>query len=454
MRHALAVAHLLQQRCSAAVAQVQHKCSELEREVEQLRRAAEAPPTQQPPQPPLLQLVAGEEAAPLAAGPPAGADPEALPRQLQSLAMWHQAAAALPPDVRPTLARAQRYLLMCELQRQAAAACGGGGLPAGAVLERTPMVAVLEMAADILHTHAAAAEQPPAGAAAHCQLSAAHGQLLSAACTCLVHLCEGPGQTALDSDYEALQRFYGMVLQLAAAPPPDPSPALAVDTPDQQQQATSATAAISQALAAGPEAQGEAAAAGLDLGQPTCQVAQHVLGVLRQSASAGTVLLSCTAPQTRDCMAALVAAITGEQLLMHCGPSGGGGGAASSAQQPDAPPDAAGPAEEARLLHAFTQLSQQLSAGLRLLPGWTRAMGLHNDAFMQARAGPAGRCAQRRPAALAHPGGEQLVGRSRGAAVASELSAATSPPTHPPFCRPLHRRTWLPPSCLPATPAS
>jgi hypothetical protein len=388
LREALAVAQLLHKRCRAAVQGVQQKCTELEQQVERLQATAAAPPTPPPPQTPLVQLLAAQPLMPFegqaaaAQGSSAEADHETLQRQLQSLAVWHRAAASLPPDLQAVLNQVQRYLLLGEL----AGPSGAGSLPVAALLERTPVRAILELAADILRTHAAAATAAAAAAAAAAsptqtttpvpspmsrQLSPAHGRLLEAAAACLVHLCDRPGHTAVEADYADLQHFCTFVLQLAVSPPLTAAPCLAVCTPDQQPAA--AGRGQPQEQSQGTQAEGLA-----DLEQPTCQLAQHLLGVLRQSASAGTVLLSAAAPQARSCMAALVAAITAEQLPPL---SNFDGSLAASCDQPPGGAEAA--AEEARLLHAFTQLSHQLSAGLRLLPLWVSDMGLRNDAFMQ-----------------------------------------------------------------------
>ncbi|KAI3438261.1 hypothetical protein D9Q98_000697 [Chlorella vulgaris] len=391
LREALAVAQLLHKRCRAAVQGVQQKCTELEQQVERLQATAAAPPTPPPLQTPLVQLLAAQPLMPstqaaAAQGSSAEADHKTLQRQLQSLAVWHRAAASLPPDLQAVLSQVQRYLLLGEL----AGPSGAGSLPVAALLERTPVGAILELAADILRTHAAAATAAAAAAAAAAaptptptvvpspmssQLSPAHGRLLDAAAACLVHLCDRPGHTALEADYADLQHFCTFVLQLAVSPPQTAAPCLAVCTPDQQPAA--AGRGQPQEQSQGTQAEGLA-----DLGQPTCQLAQHLLGVLRQSASAGTVLLSAAAPQARSCMEALVAAITGEQLPPLCNFDGS---IAASCEQPPGGAEAAG--EEARLLHAFTQLGHQLSSGLRLLPLWVSAMGLRNDAFMQELAG-------------------------------------------------------------------
>ncbi|KAL4853073.1 hypothetical protein ACK3TF_005858 [Chlorella vulgaris] len=388
LREALAVAQLLHKRCRAAVQGVQQKCTELEQQVERLQATAAAPPTPPPLQTPLVQLLAAQPLMPFdgqaaaAQGSSAEADHETLQRQLQSLAVWHRAAASLPPELQAVLSQVQRYLLLGEL----AGPSGAGSLPVAALLERTPVGAILELAADILRTHAAAATAAAAAASPtptptpvpspmSSQLSPAHGRLLEAAAACLVHLCDRPGHTAVEADYADLQHFCTFVLQLAVSPPLTAVSGLAVCTPDQQPAA--ADRGQPQEQSQGTQAEGLA-----DLGQPTCQLAQHLLGVLRQSASAGTVLLSAAAPQARSCMAALVAAITGEQLPPL---STFDGSLAASCDQPPGGAEAA--AEEARLLHAFTQLSHQLSAGLRLLPLWVSDMGLRNDAFMQELAG-------------------------------------------------------------------
>jgi hypothetical protein len=370
---ALAVARLVQARTSKAVTEALPKLRELEVEVEQLRAAAAAPPA---PQPPLLQVVADIEAP--TDSMPGPADRDALQRQICSLAMWHEAAAALPPDLQPVLARAQRYALLCQLQQ----ASSSSGLLAGALLERSPIRALLELAIDILQTHASAlgaTSTPSEQNGRSMKLTAAHNELLLAACACLVRLCDLPGKAALHSDYSDLQQFCALVLQLAAAPALEH--VVDMGTPGHQvQQQQEQPEAPQPGL---PELNGQAA-----LPQACAQLAQQVLGVLRQSASAGTVLLGCLAPQTRDCMGALVAAITGEHLLggFMTGLSGSCstlGGSSSAMGDPAGQPGWGGEAEERRLLHAFMQLSQQLSLVLRLLPQWMQTLDSCSDGFLQ-----------------------------------------------------------------------
>lgn len=385
-QQALVVALLLRKRCAAAAGEAEACCARLGAEAQQLRgeaaAAASAPREQRPP---LEQLVLNPPSAqqqPLHA-PPA---PEALQQQLESLSLWHQAAAALPPVLQPALVQAQRYLLLRELQQPPDA----GGLSVAALLAHTPVRAFLKLAADILLAHAAAAlPDAPAAAAAVAaslpgdssqpaaplpQLSAAHAHLLASCCACLVHLCNLPGQAAVRSDFEALQQFGSLVLQLAAqAAAPEPA-GMGVLTPDQEP--SGPTPALAPAAAAAP---GAADSAAPDLQQRTSQVAAWVLAVLRQSPAAGTTLLSCAAPAARDCMAQLVQAVTGESL------GSGGALASGSGSYSSLSPALAPSVEEAALLHTFEQLSHQLSAGLRLLPQWMAAVELSGD-FMQARA--------------------------------------------------------------------
>jgi len=102
------------------------------------------------------------------------------------------------------------------------------------------------------------------------------------------------------------------------------------------------------------------------------------------------VLLTTLAPATRDCMAALVAAVNGELMLEPTQGPGGGFSLAPAGSGPPggtlpslSAPEAAAEAEEGCLLFAFNQLSQQLAAGLRQLPQWIQATGLQDDEFMQ-----------------------------------------------------------------------
>lgn len=349
LRDALAVALLLKRRCAAAVKGAEERCAQLEAEAGQLRAAASAPPPPPPPQPALAQLVDHPPAAAVsqaASAGPASLSHEALQQQQQSLVLWHQAAAALPPELQPALGQAQRYVLLKELQE----ASGAGSLPAAAALSRTPVRACTELAADILEAHAAASSAAAAGASP--QLSPAHGQLLAAALDCLVQLCNRPGEAMVNSDLEAVQRFCCLALPLAAAPPAHPT---AVPTPDQP---SGPSAQQGPGVTPVP-ATGTPGPADL-LQQPTSQLAEQALAALRRSPRAGITLLCCCAPATLDCLVQLVQAVTGEPLQ-------------GSASMPGGLPAAATPAQEAALLHGVTQLSQQVSVGLRLLPQWMQA---------------------------------------------------------------------------------
>ena len=424
LRHALAVAQLLRKRCAAAVAEAQQRSDELQAEVEGLRRASEVPRPPRPPRPPLELLME----TPAAKAPPPGMCPAPPPpatntgtlhHQQLSLAMWHEAAALLPADLHPALAAAQRYLLLNELHGHGHQP-GGGRLLACTALEHTPVQALLGLATDVLRAHQAAAApvapaatQPAAVDAldrpeAAVLLTAAHGSLLASCCACLVRLCNSPGRGALDPDFAVLQRFCCMVLALAAEPPPSPATAPPADTACLPAVATTqgpgagATAARNQQASS---AAATAAASGkLDLRQPSCVVAEFVLAALRQSAPAGIVLLSSAADLTHAALAALVTAVTGEQPSAPCGAAaaraaacghGGSKGIGSWSGELTGPTPVAdsadGSAGEHRLLHVLAQLSEQLSAGLRLLPHWAQALGSHNDEFMQVRLGKGGR---------------------------------------------------------------
>lgn len=319
-----------------------------------------------------------------------------LAAQLESLRLWHQARPLLPPVAEDpalcaALAAAQRYAVLKELAEGPA-----GGLPAVAALQRTPVSALLELAGELLQTHAATeaggqqgregqrgqegAQQP---ACPPLSLHA-HGPLLAAAVAAVVRLCAWPGQGASDACYAALQRFCSLVLHLASSPPLPPEPAsLPPPVGASAAQPSGGGAAPRQAFPA------PAGVPAVDLGQPCHQAARQVLSLLHSSPNAGMVLLSCAAPSTRDCMAALAAAVLGEPqgggslggssgsslLCGSCLGSGGGG-----------LPGSGGSAEEARLLSAFQLLSQQLSAGLGNLPQWVQATGLSNSSFLEVRA--------------------------------------------------------------------
>lgn len=378
LHQVLAVALLLKKRTAAAVSEAQERCTQLERELEALRSATAAAPA--PPPPPLAQVTATLPSTQPSAGPPAPATPEAaLQPAIESLALWHMAAATLPPALQPALAQAQRYLLVGELQRGSLP----GRLPVAAALQRTPVRAFLELASDILQTHAAATGAAAAAAPSplatqqhtRVQLSPAHGVLLASATACLVHLCDQPGHTVVHSDFETLQRFCGMLLRLAATQSPEP----ATPTPDQLAQ---------------PSGQGQCPAAAtpepmpagaVDLQQPSYGVAQAVLAALRQSASAGIILLSSCAMATRDSMEELVVAVVGEQLPPQSGSGGALGSGGSWGQSGRAA--AVGAAEDARLLHRFMQLSAQASAALRLLPQWVEASLFDEPEFYQVGGG-------------------------------------------------------------------
>jgi hypothetical protein len=211
------------------------------------------------------------------------------------------------------------------------------------------------------------------------QLTPAHAELLEGACSCLPHLCGRPGKTALDSDFHTLKQFCAEVLALATSPSLESTPALPMQMPALQ------TLPVGKAPEGDSKerSQGSSAAPGsaFDLQQTSAQLAVAVLGALRQSPVAGMVLLSCTAPDTRDCLAALVAAITGEQVL--AAPAAAACWPAAVGSEAPLTPGVGGAADEACLLHAFASLSEQLSAGLQLLPQWVQTVK-HPDAFMQA----------------------------------------------------------------------
>lgn len=391
LQHALAVALLVRRRCAAAAGEAQARADRQEEELERLRAAAAAPPV---PLPPLAQVVA----PPLSAGPASPGPRPAVPldQQMEALALWHQAAAVLPPELQPTLAQAQRYLL---LLGQLQAAGQSGSLPLAAALEHTPVRAFLGLALDILQTHAVGAAEaggaaaggdmapgassPPSGPTQPMQqqLSAAHAQLLGDACACLVHLLDRPGEAAVNSDYQALQQFGSLLLQATARPEPA-VPAL--PTPNHEQGPGPGPAATG---AKGAASTAPTAAAQFDLAQPSCQLAAAVLGALRASRTAGLTLLSCTAPAVRDCMARLVEVVNADPLGSPgpgSGPAAGGVGSAGLGT--------AAAEEEAALLHAFTQLSQQLSAGVRLLPQWVDSTDEQGGELMQV--GAAGQAAR------------------------------------------------------------
>lgn len=432
LQQALVVALLLRRRCAAADSEARRRCAQLEGEVEALRAAAAAP---SPPQPLLAALVDLPAACGAAASP--GAAPltpseEAVQQQSEVVALWHRAAAALPPHLQPALAQAQRYLLLAELRQPS----GSGALPLAAALEHTPVQALLELAANILQAHAAAAaapapQQQQQAPTAPVQLSPAHAQLLGGACEALVHLCERPGETAAPPDYQLLQQFGQMLLHAVAAPDQPAAPGM-------------------HPAAAAPPAAAPAAAAGapVDLQQPPSAVAAHMLAVLRQSSHAGLTLLGCTAPAVRDTMAALVEAVNGEGPALPPPSSDAGSAAASCGGHLGGGGGAAAAAEEARLLHAFTQLGHQLSAGLRLLPAWLKAADIAADAFLQAsRAERWGgeemcrRIGRRRPAQLPQPPPASTASQDTAAAVvaARDLSQLVSV-THPAAAR--HMQRW------------
>lgn len=410
LEQALAVALLLRRRTSAAVAEAQERCSRLELEAEALRSGAAVPdPLAAVVTPPLGGAHSGRPgatqaswAANVAASPSRDVALQAG-QQHEALALWHAAAAALPPPLQPTLAQAQRYLLLAELQRGGAP----GRLPLDAALDRTPVRALLDLAADIVQAHATpagglqvgagategagptAAAAPATASAASAasqsamhpsparqhqpvQLTPAHGALLASAAACIACLCDRPGEAAAHADFEALQAFCTGLLRLATAPLPTPdvgaAAAPAAAGPQQHQPASAGSLVAPAPTAPSPDA--AAAPAGtIELRQPTSGVAQAVLAALRQSGTAGITLLACCAPATQGCMLELVEAVLGEQPL----PAAPGGSAAA----------AAAAAEEARLLHRFMQLSGQLSAGLRLLPQWAQALSIFDEAFMQ-----------------------------------------------------------------------
>jgi len=273
-----------------------------------------------------------------------------------------------------------------------APAAAEGGLPLAAALEHTPVRALMGVVLDILQTHAAGAAEaggaagaggsaqgassPPSSLAqpmqAQPQLSAAHAQLLSEACTCLVHLLDRPGQAAVHFDYEALQQLGGLLLQAAARPEPAVA---ALPTPDQQPGSGPGPAATA-AHAAGTAP--STAAGQFDLAQPSCQLAAAILAALRASPAAGLTLLSCTAPAVRECVACLVQVVNADPLG-----SPGIGLAPAFGTSSSGQPGGASAEDEAALLHAFTQLSQQLSAGLRLLPQWVASADVQGGEFMQ-----------------------------------------------------------------------
>ena len=367
LQQAVAVALLVRRRCAAAAAGAEARCAALEAEAEQLRSAAAAP---RPPQPPLEQLPATlpPGTAEVRFSGQRAPDPAALHAQQHSIELWHAAPALLPPDdpaLLGVLASAQRYVLLKELQE-----CPPGELPAAGMLHRTPVAALLELAIDILLTHAAAeAEAAGAGASAavgsstgspsafqhqqqhqhhqqqrqqhhqqqqHQQQQqqqnpvlnpAAHAQLLAAAVAAAVHLCGWPGQGSSDVCYAALQHFCFVVADLAAEPPPaqqqqqqqetegSADPAYPVATPDhqqQQQQRQQLQHHQQRAVTVPPLADGGAHTADIDLAQPSAEVACRMLGLLRTAPHAGMVLLSSVAPSTRQCMSELATTVNSE----------------------------------------------------------------------------------------------------------------------------------------------
>lgn len=412
LQQVLAVAELVRRQSGAAAAAGEERCAELAAEVRRLREAAARPPSLHP----LAQLVAAHPAAPgsadAAAGYGTGMAAAGLPdldltAQQDSLRLWHQACTLLPPQaddhaLHQALAAAQRYTVLKEL-----AEGPGRALPALAAMQRTPVAALLELAGDVLQAHAATAagsEQRKEGqqsrdgqhdregqqqlpACPPPSLGAAHGPLLAAAVAAAVRLCGWPGQGASDACYASLQRFCSLALHLASSPTlshESAGSAPLADAPDAQPPGSNpAAAALIQTFPA------SAGAPSIDLGQPCCLVAQQVLTLLHGSPNAGMVLLSCAAPSTRDCMAALAAAVLGgPQNPPHGGSLGGssssalaGGSCPGSSGTQRA--GSAGVAEEAALLAALHVLGQQLSAGLHRLPQWVQATGLSDSSFLE-----------------------------------------------------------------------
>lgn len=403
---ALAVAELVRRRSNAAVAAAEQRCSELAAEVERLREAVEALPAPPPPLQPLAQLLAPPPAAASAVAAAvghsiAGAQLEGcLPDRLESVRLWHQALSLLPPQaedpaMHQALAAAQRYVVLKEL-------AGGpaGGLPALAAIHRTPVAALLELAGDLLQAHAATEaggqqqaegqqgvhpHRPQPTCLQHSRSAA--GALLPAAVVAAVRLSGWPGQGASYACYASLQQFCSRALHLASCPPVQPAVSAG---PSANQPAGSGCAAAAAAFSQAFKAPAGVPAICLD--QPSCLVAQQVLTMLHGSPTAGMVLLSCAAPSTRDCMAALVAAVLGEPR--HALDASSLGGSSSSALLCGSFPGTSsggesvgsvGCAEEARLLAALQPLSQQLSAGLHALPQWVQATGLGDSSFLEVR---------------------------------------------------------------------
>ena len=401
LKQALAVAEVVRRRQRAAITPLLARVAQLEAEVQQLQEQAAAPRAALPP---LAQLVAAAVDARSSESVVCAAGALHIPgsqQQADNLALWHRAAALLPAKARLVLCQAQRYQLLqlqllppSDTAAEDGSSAGGGGselLPSTALLVNTPAVALLNLARDILLEHSratmpgqemgdpaeaptasAAAEEaptasqqpqqsaaplgpPPPSASSSSALSASHGPLLASTCSCLVALFDLVGEAATRDDCSVLCAFCQLALELCVEPAPPGG------------DAGEALPEVDAAVMAG---------AVLDLQQPNRRLAAAVLGRLCESATAGLLALSVTAPAVRATVAALVEAVTGEQPVAVA--------VAASAEEQvlhasaaAAHPDAAGAAidDEAQLEQALGVLNGQLSEGLRRLPQWVWEVG-------------------------------------------------------------------------------
>ena len=394
LKFALAVAIVSKRRQNAALEEQEQRVAELQRELE----AAKALGALAAPQCPvhlLAHTFEQQQAPPSQTQQPS--QPCALESQLACLGMWAHAGATLGHQ--HFMAVLQRYLLSKDA---AATASSGGGhaatAPAASLLDRTPIMAALELLADVL----AATKTPAARASGRGggdTWAAAVSQAVEQACGCLAVIAGQPGAACWPQDFEALQAFASNLLEVAVPP-------LAPQQPGGLLTASAANIQHSHVPAAGPAPAG----AGAKWRQPSStsqppppdppaerppeqhELAQRMLGLLSQWPSTGMVVLGCAAVAAQATMARLVQAVTGEPLALapSLSPSqppasqqSAGAAAAAAASAAEAGAD-----DERCLVQAFGLVQAQLlQQGLKALPGWMAELGACDDDFMQARAG-------------------------------------------------------------------
>lgn len=354
-KHALAVAVVQRRRYEAEIQRLRKQLEVLQQEMAGLHFAAKENDTLCTQSHLLSALL---EPQPTAASPPVDAAKQESP--LQNLLYWQRATELLPPELQGFLGRLQRYLVLKEAREKT-------GKPAGAILQRTPLCALLEGISDVMEHSMDTTDDSLAAPLEQC-------------IACLAALSAQPTQAFAATDADSLQHFIAWLLNLLCNPAPAEEGAhgsageAAGDAPEQHlldTQNANTTGATSNLEAAGST-----------LENLVLQVLHH----LSSGPGTGLVLLACTTEAVLADLQALAAVITGEL----------GTGT---------PPPAAaatGEGNELALLQAVSRLMPLLHTCLRSLPAWTAEVVPADDFICSVAAAVWGSSEACKPIALTH----------------------------------------------------